>query len=72
MFNNPKQEAESLVAQFESIEPIKLSDFSKIYTPTAKLCALYCLDYLLEATEGQLDEEWFEHYNNVKNEIILL
>jgi len=57
---NPRQAAEDLVNQF-------IGNFN-----TKKACALICLDYLLEATEGQMDEEWYEYYNNVKNETILL
>jgi len=43
----PKEKAKELVNKFTGIKPIKLSDYSKIYLPTAKECALICCDEIL-------------------------
>jgi hypothetical protein len=45
----PKQKAKHLLTLFENAHSKKMSDYSKIYTPTAKLCALICVSQILGA-----------------------
>lgn len=40
----PKQKAIELVQMFEQSNRGKMSDYSKIYTPTAKQCALISIE----------------------------
>lgn len=61
-----EQKAHSLVNQFMLMPPTKLSDYSKIYMPTAKLCALKVVDEVL-ATCSIGDT--FEYYTEVKDYI---
>jgi hypothetical protein len=47
----PKEKAEQLVDRFMAIKSMKLSDYSLIYYPFAKQCALIAVDFAL----SQLD-----------------
>jgi hypothetical protein len=44
----PKEKAEELMAKFMAIKSTKLSDFSVIYSPVAKLCSLIAVDEILQ------------------------
>jgi hypothetical protein len=43
----PKEKAEQLVDKFMAIKSMKLSDYSLIYYPFAKLCALEAVDEMI-------------------------
>ena len=45
----PKEKAENLVDMFMNIEPTKLSDYSRIYHPTAKQCAILLVNEIILA-----------------------
>lgn len=47
----PKEKANKLVDEFLNMKPIKLSDYSRIYQPTAKQCALIVVDEILKNFE---------------------
>ncbi len=44
----PKEKAEELVNIYMNLNKVKLSDYSIIYTPTAKQCALIAVDEAIE------------------------
>jgi hypothetical protein len=60
----PKEKAEELMAKFMAIKSTKLSDFSVIYSPVAKLCALIAVDEIL-----QIGCIKVPYWNEVKQEI---
>jgi hypothetical protein len=60
----PKEKAEELVEAFMSIKQQKLSDYSIIYHPTAKQCALITVNEILDAIN-----EWDHYWEQVKQEI---
>lgn len=65
----PKEKAEQLVESFMNIKQQKLADYSIIYHPTAKQCALIAVDGILNAINpfGQfLGKDYWEE---VKQEI---
>lgn len=45
----PKEKANKLVDEFLNMKLIKLSDYSRIYQPTAKQCALIMVDEILKS-----------------------
>jgi hypothetical protein len=45
-----KEKAFELVDKYMNIRNVKLSDYSIIYLPTAKQCALIAVDEIIEAT----------------------
>ena len=47
----PKEKAEQLVESFMNIKQQKLADYSIIYHPTAKQCAIIAVDEILETTK---------------------
>lgn len=67
----PKEKAEELVEKFHNAKSDKMSDYSTIYTPTAKVCALIAVEEILkdkEIVDGMRvihDPYWLE----VKQEI---
>ena len=63
----PKEKAEELVDVFMNIKQLKLSDYSVIYYPTAKQCALIAVNEILDAIN-----EWDYYWEQVKEEIINL
>ncbi len=72
----PKEKAFELTEKFFHLRSDKMSDYSKIYWPTAKMCALVAVDEILSALDGntpgyvQLDcEETFVFFKDVKQEI---
>jgi len=65
----PQEKAESLIDKImSSTENTKLSDYSRIYSPTAKKIALIMVDEILNETLDYLQEgEWY--WQKVKQEI---
>ena len=45
----PEEKAKELVFRYRNIPQVKMSDFSKIYLPTAKHCALIAVDEILNS-----------------------
>jgi hypothetical protein len=69
----PKEKAEQLVDKFMAIKSMKLSDYSLIYYPFAKLCALEAVDEILWLL-NEIDYDTYSYnaiifYNEVKQEI---
>lgn len=62
----PKEKAKELVDYFWNIEPIKLSDFSRIYFPTAKHFAIKVCDEVLGYMGA---DRGYEFWTEVKREI---
>jgi hypothetical protein len=62
----PKEKAEELVNKFTGIKPIKLSDYSKIYHPTAKQCALIAVEEILGSMGA---DRGYAFWTEVKQEI---
>lgn len=67
----PKEKAIELVDTFMKVDPIKLSDYSKIYYPTAKQCALIAVDEIIKITRSYAGKD-YDYYLEVKQEIIKL
>ena len=65
---SPKEKAESLIKKFESLNSIKMSDDSRIEYPTAKLCALIVVKYILEALDPK-DYIGKDYWLKIKNEL---
>jgi hypothetical protein len=66
----PKQKALELVEQFINIRPIKMSDYSMIYSPTAKQCALIVVDEILKVASFYNDSQAeVIYFKQVKQEI---
>lgn len=63
----PKEKAEELVEMFMNIKQLKLSDYSIIYHPTAKQCALLTVDEIFYVLPD-IHELW-EYWYQVKQEI---
>jgi hypothetical protein len=72
----PKEKSIELVNKFEQLKPVKMSDYSRIYFPAAKLCALIAVDEILDAIDWDYYEgsQQTEHmyWKKVKQEIELL
>jgi hypothetical protein len=75
----PKEKAEELVNRYMNLNKVKLSDYSVIYTPTAKQCALIAVDEIIkldvfDCNEGWSDEDGDtrEYWEEVKEEILKL
>jgi hypothetical protein len=49
MILNPKEKALELVENFRNVKHTKLSDYSIIYNPTAKVLALLCVDEIIKS-----------------------
>ena len=60
----PKEKAVELVEMFMNIKQQKLADYSVIYHPTAKQCALIAVNEILDAIN-----EWNYYWEQVKQEI---
>ena len=66
----PKQKALELVEQFINIRPTKMSDYSMIYSPTAKQCALIVVDEILKVSSFYNDSQAeVIYFKQVKQEI---
>jgi hypothetical protein len=66
MIITPKEKANELVEYFLDLKPIKLSDYSHIYSPTAKRFALKVCDEVL----GDMGaDRGYDFWTEVKQEI---
>lgn len=67
----PKDKAQELVSSFMSIKNIKLSDYSVIYLPTAKQCALIAVNEIINSRKQILVQsiKFYEYWKEVKQEI---
>jgi hypothetical protein len=65
----PKEKAEELVNSFMNIRKQKLADYSIIYHPTAKQCALIAVDEIINSTSWQYITNGLDFWNEVKQEI---
>lgn len=72
----PKEKAEELVNRFMDIKNVKLSDYSVIYLPTAKHCALIAVDEVIleqckssELKNPRYQDERLRYWQEVKQEI---
>jgi hypothetical protein len=65
----PKEKAEELVEMFMNIKQLKLSDYSVIYYPTAKQCALIAVAEIINSTSWQYITNGLDYWNEVKHEI---
>jgi endo-1,4-beta-mannosidase len=65
----PKEKAEELVEMFMNIKQQKLSDYSIIYYPTAKQCALIAVAEIMKVYEQAVKMNFWKA---VKEEIINL
>jgi len=74
----PKEKAEELMLKFMAIKSTKLSDFSVIYSPVAKLCALIAIDEILKSNpimplsymlESEALDAGIDYWQEVKQEI---
>jgi hypothetical protein len=66
---NIKDKAAELVDKYMNIKNIKLSDYSRIYLPTAKQCALIAVDEVLKFSKAHGFIGLTEEYKQVKQEI---
>jgi len=68
----PEEKAKELFNKFRGIKPLKLSDYSVIYYPTAKLCALITVDEILKSDLRQSPYQTqapLKYWQEVKQEI---
>jgi hypothetical protein len=69
----PKEKAKELVNRYMNLNKVKLSDYSVIYTPTAKQCALIAVDEILNVLwHTHKNETEYRYYQEVKQEILKL
>jgi len=63
-----KEKAEELVDKYMNIKNVKLSDYSIIYLPTAKQCALIAVDEIIN-TNPKIIINWAfsgtQEFNNI-------
>lgn len=64
----PLEEATQITEMFFHLRSEKMSDYSKIYWPTAKLCATKMVDKIIDLV-GKHDLKQYQHYIQVKEEI---
>ena len=64
----PEEKAEQLVESFMNIKQQKLADYSIIYHPTAKQCALIAVNEILNSMSIQSTGEYY-YWEEVKQEI---
>jgi len=69
MLTTPKEKAENLVDMFMNIEPNKLSDYSRIYHPTAKQCAILLVNELIYETMFEFPNIRQRYWFEVKDEL---
>jgi len=63
----PKEKAEQLVESFMNIKQQKLADYSIIYHPTAKQCALIAVDEIIRVLQDEQDWYWPEVKEEIEN-----
>ncbi len=62
----PKEKAQELIGTFMNIKPTKLSDYTQIYYPSAKECALIVCNELLGYMGA---DRGYKFWDEVKQEI---
>jgi hypothetical protein len=74
-----KEKAEELVNRYMNLNKVKLSDYSVIYTPTAKQCALIAVEEIIDlgllygnAPFGDGGKIFYSYWEEVKKEILKL
>ena len=71
----PKEKAIHLVDSFLNMKRIKMSDYSVIYLPTAKECALITVEEILVSEQSaysipiEVGQIFVEYWEKVKEEI---
>ena len=70
----PKEKALEMVENFRNVKHTKLSDYSVIYSPTAKVLAKLCVDEIINALKiadiTSMDGSWYiNEWEQVKQEI---
>ncbi len=60
----PAQQAQELVDSFMNIKNTKLSDYSVIYLPTAKQCALITVERLITEIRSKY---WYDVKREIEN-----
>lgn len=65
----PKEKAEELVSKYMNMGQVKMSDYSRIYLPTAKQCALIAVDEMLYHVKMVDDNAAINYWEEVKQEI---
>ena len=66
----PQEKAEQLVESFMNIKQQKLADYSIIYHPTAKQCALIAVDEIVKCAFWKYNSiEHINYWKEVKQEI---
>lgn len=63
------QKAKELVQRYLDIKQVKLSDYSVIYLPTAKKCAIIAADEVIQYSKLHGFVGLSEYYENVIEEI---
>jgi len=53
----PKERAEELVNKYMQLSPTKMGDYSRIYYPFAKQCALIAVDEMIETAKITSSDE---------------
>lgn len=56
-----KEKAKELVDKFLNLKPTKLSDYSKIYLPTAKQCAKIAVEEIIYALDDVNEIDYYVH-----------
>jgi hypothetical protein len=74
-----KEKAIELVDKYMNLNKVKLSDYSVIYTPTAKQCALIAVEEIIDlgllygnAPFGDGGKRFYSYWQEVKEEILKL
>jgi len=73
----PKEVAIEIISKFENLKPVKMSDYSKIYSPTAKECAKITVNYIISANphSNPFNTDVYstmKHWEEVRKELELL
>jgi hypothetical protein len=66
-----KEQTIALIDEFEGLRSPKMSDYSNIEYPTAELCALVVVKYILKALDPEdyiARDYWLEIENELKEE----
>lgn len=67
---SPKEKAMQLIEEFSKMNSGKLSDYTRIYYPTAKMCALRTVNEVINSHEGtEKDNYDIYYYRLVQQEL---
>ena len=65
-----KEKASELVDKYMNIGQVKMSDYSRIYQPTAKVCALIAVDEVLDyLNKVMIPNPFVQYWDEVRKEI---